>query len=209
VAAAAAARRTSARPRSQHLRVKWAACSCCEGIRRPRRLILSQFVFEPRAIAELEARCEFVRTLDDGWTREYRERNTDDVWRAQQVHGEGHGGGLPYWVRLPVPDTAALVELALHAPALDDRLVAAHLLTDAPDTWPALMAGWEIRIEEDGPASWVASAVRATGVLAGSNRRPTSRKAPAEIDRDVAHFHALAARAAKLVLRVEASSSDA
>ena len=170
---------------------------------------MRQFVIDPEAIAAMEARCELVRDLEDGWTREYREPTTGTLWRARRVHAEQHGGGLPYWARLPIPDTPALLDLALHAPALDDRLVAAHLLSGEPETWAALVEGWEARHYEGEPTGWVAAAVRATGMLAATNWRSTLGKAPAEIDRDYAHFRELAKRAAALVAQAETAASDA
>jgi hypothetical protein len=167
------------------------------------------FVFDPQAIAVMEARCEFVRDLEDGWTREYREPNTGALWHAQPLHAEQHGGGLPYWARLPLPDTPALLALALHAPALDDRLVAAHLLSGEPETWAALVEGWEPQRPESESTNWMAAAVRATGMLAAINWRSTLGKAPAEIDRDYAHFRELARRAAALVAQAEVGASDA
>ena len=156
------------------------------------------YVLDPQEQDERLARLVETGAEDGGWTRLYRDPETDERWALCYPQPERHGGG-PRVLRCgDVPDDRAGWAVDLLRDGTEADVAGAALeLSNEPEAWDAVIG----RIEEERTAlrpERVRAFVERLGVLRPVNRRPVLGKSAEEVTADAAHFQDLSRRASVL-----------
>ena len=158
-----------------------------------------RFVMESSALNLLQKSLTHIGTSPDGWTQLYVDTATAQRWEERRLYPEQHGGGVPYFVSLPEPTPAELVDLALKSAQSDESLVAATLLADQPEQWDSFLTELERRSGAPKALHQIRSLIDASGIALGANRASTTGKSLEEIQGDHDRYLAFARRANQLL----------
>jgi len=140
-----------------------------------------------------------VGAAENGWHTAYQLAESGQRFVRFFHHPESLGGGQPVLRTDPVPNNlAAWLHECFESPDRDDVVGLAWELSRAFEMWPAVLDWLETRssvIGSDAARLFLTQ----LEILAPGNRRSILGKHLSEIDRDYAHFNALADRARRLL----------
>ncbi len=148
-------------------------------------------------------REEFIRglvlteTLDDGWSRKYRNPVTGEDWLEIFV-SIGHGGVTILRNDPPPTNVAQWIETCFRSNRQDDVIGLALELSEKYETWAEVIGYLEVN-KEKFEAEKIAAFIEQLTVLHSVNRRPTLNKHYTEVDKDYHYFYDLSERAKHLL----------
>lgn len=163
---------------------------------------------DAKQIAALLQQMELQETAAGGYAAVYRHPDTGAFWLQCYATAAAQGGGYQLLIRLPLPSTAKLIEVALQSAHTDEAVAALFRLLDeemlaTKDFRQELVLHLERLIAEPLDAftrQRVEEVIRLTALDDPTNKREVLHKSQSEIAQDAAAFEQIAQRA-KAVLR--------
>jgi len=91
---------------------------------------LRNLIADRKLIQKLEKQFELIENNSVQWTKTYLDTETKSEWLCFYVDTEYHGGGIPVFGKLPLPDTNELIKIAMTSEYEDEVFAACKTLTE-------------------------------------------------------------------------------
>lgn len=150
---------------------------------------------------------ELMETSEGGYAAVYKDPLTNSFWLKYYATAATQGGGYLTLMRLPVPGTEKLMDIAIHTLFEDEAVAAVLRLLDEEaienkDFRLRLIGKLEQAVAHTGIAADRLMNIITFAVLADPmNKREVTGKTAAEVQQDAAYFSGIAERAEKLLGR--------
>lgn len=165
------------------------------------RIILKErkLISDEKIIANLIETFELTSEDNQNWTKTYFEKNLNESWLSYYVNTSQNGGGKNILVKLPIPTTEKLIEIAINSKYEDEVLATCYTLTQNEE-----IEKTEFRLELITELEKISDRIRQqkiikfTSLLNSLNRKDVLGKSLNEIELDRKYYKEIAERATKL-----------
>ena len=165
------------------------------------RIILKErkLISDEKIIAKLIETFELTSEDNQNWTKTYFEKNLNESWLSYYVNTSQNGGGKNILVKLPIPTTEKLIEIALNSKYEDEVLATCYTLIQNEE-----IEKTEFRLELITELEKISDRIRQqkiikfTSLLNSLNRKDILGKSLNEIELDSKYYTEIAERATKL-----------
>ncbi|MCJ8165858.1 hypothetical protein MKJ04_13480 [Pontibacter sp. E15-1] len=156
---------------------------------------------------------ELQETAAGGYAAVYKHSDTGAFWFLCYATSAAQGGGYQLLIRLPLPTTAQLIDIALQSAHEDETVAAVFRLLDEEalekkEFRQSLVEKLEqqLLLPQDAPArKRMGQVIKLTELDSPLNRREVLRKTQTEIAQDAADFTAIANRATRVLEKIRPS----
>jgi hypothetical protein len=87
-----------------------------------------KLISDTEIITSLIQTFELVSVDNQNWTKSYFDKNLNESWLSYYVNTSQNGGGQNILVKLPIPTTEKLIEIAINTKEEDEVLAACYTL---------------------------------------------------------------------------------
>lgn len=179
-------------------------------------MITPQFIVNREIIEAKRKTLQQSSVESDGWEIHYIDQSTHEKWIEYRMEPEYHGGGYPIFVKLPLPNTEQLIEIAMESNSLDEIAGASvFIYTNEEydevefrnDLATKLEEYYQQRIDRltEFDIKKIETIIYETSLSNGTNRKPTMGKHFSEIEKDYEYYKNNAERAKRILTEIKRS----
>ena len=163
-------------------------------ISKDRKLISNE-----KIITNIIKTFELISQDNRNWTKTYFEKNLNETWLSYYVNTSQNGGGQNILVKLPIPSTKELIEIAIDTNEDDELFAACYTLIQNEETEKtAFRLELITALEKISDRNRQQKIIKLTSLLNSINRKDVLEKLINEIELDSKYYKEIAERASKL-----------
>ncbi|WP_276499177.1 hypothetical protein [Pontibacter litorisediminis] len=167
---------------------------------------------DARLIEQLIGKMQLMEEAAGGLAAVYKEAAAGRFWmKCYTTAGEqSSGGGYELLIRLPLPTTEELIQVALHSPHEDEAVAAIMRLLeeeaieqkDFREKLVQRLEELDLQTMEAGQKQWLRKVITLTSLIDPLNKREVLGKTAEQVQADVAYFEAVSERARQLLRKL-------
>ena len=175
-----------------------------------------QFIVNKDQIGAKRKTLKQISIESDGWEIHYLDQSNNERWVEYRMEPEYHGGGYPLLVKLPIPNTEQLIEIALESKNLDE-IAGASVFIYTNEEYDKIEFRNDLveKIEEfyqhrigkltEFDIKKIETIIYETGLNDSTNRKQTMGKHYTEIEKDHEYYKYNAERAKRILNHIKRS----